>query len=677
VSLSQVAAFLLIGLGSGALIAGVGLGVVLSYRGSGIINLAAGAIAMLAGFCYWALRTGHLGPTFNAPWAVVLTAVFSVVVGIVFELGIIRPLRRKTPLAKLVATLGVLLGAQAAVVLAFGPAARPQPQVLPDTDLSVFGEVIPLNRFLMAGILLVVTAALIALYQWSMFGLGTRAAAENEASAALLGLSPNRLSLLNTVLMSLIMGLVGLLAASVVDVDSSTLPLLVVPALAAAMFGRLISFGATFVAGILIGMAESLLTYFSTQSWFPNTGMVGNPIPGVQELLIFIILVIAMFATGGSIPGRGDVIDRRLPPAPRLIAPRRQLLTWFPLAAFALWALPSGFREGLITSLIAAIMLLSLVVITGYVGQLSVVQVALGGVAGFTISHFANNFGIGFPWGAILGVVFAVIVGVISGIPALRVRGVGLTVVTLAAAVAIENFGFANPTWGGGNGGSNLPPPSLFGFNFGSNATFPGLGGAEPSPLFGWFVLIVLCLVALFVCNLRRSTLGQEMLAVRANERAAAAIGINTGSVKLVGFALSAGIAGISGALLGYSYGVIPANSYTTLFALSLIAFGYIAGITSVPGAIFAAMLYNGGFVAFILLDWWGLQSNWLNFVGGILVIATLVFRPDGLVTPFFYPQRKPAQRQGMLGGRALGDVGAGGGRGEVDEAAREAATTL
>jgi len=674
-SLSQVAAFLLIGLGSGALIAGVGLGVVLSYRGGGLINLSAGAIAMLAGFWYWALRTGYLGPTFPAPWAVLLTAVFSVVAGVVFELGIVRPLRRQTPLAKLVATLGVMLGAQAAVVLAFGPAARPQPPVLPDTDLSVFGEVIPLNRFLMAGILLVVTAVLVALYRWSRFGLGTRAAAENEASATLLGLSPNRLSLLNTVLMSLTMGIVGLLAASVVDVDSSTLPLVVVPALAAAMFGRLTSFVTTFVAGMLIGMAESLLTYFSTMSWFPNTGVVGNPIPGVQELMIFIVLVIAMFATAGGIPGRGDVIDRRLPLAPRPIAPGRQLLTWFPLAAFAMWALPSGFREGLITSLIAAIMLLSIVVITGYVGQLSIVQVALGGVAGFTTAHFANNFGIGFPLGAIVGVAFAVILGIISGLPALRVRGVGLAVVTLAAAVAIENFGFASPTWGGGSGGSNLPPPSLFGFNFGPNATFAGLGGVEPSPLFGWFVLIALCLVALFVCNLRRSALGREMLAVRANERAAAASGISIRNVKLVGFAVAAGIAGISGALLGYSYGAIPADSYSTLAALTLIAFGCIAGITSVPGAISASLLCNGGFFAYVLLYWLGLQGSWLDFVGGVLVIATLVYRPDGLVTAVFYPQRKRAQGPRLQGRRVPAGEGdrVGGG---VDEAAREAAAT-
>ena len=346
-SLSQIAAFLLIGLGSGALIAGVGLGVVLSYRGGGVINLSAGAIAMLAGFCYWVLRTGYFGPTFAAPWAIILTLVFALVVGLVFELGVVRPLRRQTPLAKLVATLGFLLTAQAGVVLAFGQSARPQPSILPKSNLVIFHQTVPLNRFVMAAILLVITAFFVALYRWSKFGLGSRAAAENEASATLLGLSPTRLSLVNTALMSVTMGVVGLIAASVATVDSSTLPLLVVPALAAAMFGRLISFSITFVAGMLIGMAESVLTYFSTQSWFPSNGGAGNPIPGVQELLIFIILVVAMFFRAGRIPGRGDIVDRRLPPAPRPVAPLRQLALWGPLGAFLMWALPFGFREGL------------------------------------------------------------------------------------------------------------------------------------------------------------------------------------------------------------------------------------------------------------------------------------------------------------------------------------------
>jgi branched-chain amino acid transport system permease protein len=633
---SEVIAFLLLGIGSGGLIAGVGMGVVLSYRGAGVINLAVGAIAMLAGYFFWAIQGGEFATIPTVP-AVILTLMFAAVVGVLFDLLVVRPQRTATPLAKLIAALGVLLALQATVILAFGQAARPQQSILPTQNLIIMGAPVAVYNFVIAGVLLVVTVALVVVYRWTRFGLGTRAAAENEAHAMFIGLSPDWLSLVNTVLMSVLMGVVGLLAASITQLDSQTLPLLVVPGLAAAMFGRFTSFGITFVAGILLGMGESLLLYLSTLSWFPNDGGPGIPLPGVQELLIFLVLVVAMFFRAGKIPGRGDVLERRLPSAPRPKAPVRSALIYGVVAAVALPLLPGGFRGALIVSLVSAILLLSLVIITGYLGQVSVVQLALGGAAGFAVSHFATNFGIGFPAAPILGVILATLLGLLCGIPALRVRGVSLAVVTLAAAVAIEDFGFANTTWGGGVTGSAVPPPSLFGFNFGPDASLHGLDGVEPSPVFGWFVLIVLVLVALGVCNLRRSALGQDMLAVRANERAAAAAGINVRYTKLLGFALSAGVAGVGGVLLAYQYGSISPDSYDTVTALALIAFAYISGITTVPGAIWGGLIFIGGISAFALQDWFGIQGEWFTLFGGLLLILTLVQQPGGVATAMFY----------------------------------------
>jgi len=635
----QLLVYALIGLGSGGLIAGVGLGVVLSYRGSGVINLAAGAIAMLAGYCYWALATGAFGISFAEPWAIVLTLAFSVCVGIIFELALVHPLRRQPPLAKLVATLGVLLSAQAAIVLAFGQTAKPQPSILPSGNITMFGSTIPEYDIWIGAIVLVVAVALAAAYRWTRFGIGTRAASENEASATLFGLSPNRYSMANTVGMALVMGMVGLLAASINEPDPTSLILLIVPGLAAAMFGRLTGFVTTFVAGMAIGVAESILLYLSTQSWFPTSN--GGPLPGVDELLVLAILVVATFFRAGKIPSRGDIVERRLPRAPRPVAPLRAAAIFVPIAAVAMWALPFGFREGFITSCIFAISLLSLVVVTGYLGQLSLVQLGLAGVAGFIVSHLATNFGIGFPWAPIIGVLSAALLGLAFGFPALRVRGVQLAVVTLAATVALETFWFSNGSWGAGVTGAHVPSPSIFGFDFGTNASFHGLGGGEPSPLFGWFCLIVLVAVALWVANLRRSTLGQQMLAVRANERAAAASGVNVRNVKLLGFAMAAGIAGVSGALLSYSYGSITASSFSTLTAVALVAFVYITGITSIPGAIMGGIIYSGGLFAYALLDFFGLQGNWLNLVVGFLVVLSLVTQPEGGATFLFYAKKR------------------------------------
>src|SRR5690242_4675332 len=119
--MQQLLLFVLLGLGSGALIAGIALAVVLTYRGSGIINLATGGVAMLAGYAYWALRTGEIGGThFGTAPALLLTLVFTLIVGTLIELVAFRPLRNAAPLAKLVSSLGVLLVAQASMLLAFG-----------------------------------------------------------------------------------------------------------------------------------------------------------------------------------------------------------------------------------------------------------------------------------------------------------------------------------------------------------------------------------------------------------------------------------------------------------------------------------------------------------------------------------------------------------------------------
>ena len=211
--------------------------------------------------------------------------------------------------------------------------------------------------------------------------------------------------------------------------------------------------------------------------------------PGVKELLVFVLIVAAMFLRGASLPTRGEIVEQRLPDVPR---PKHAVKIAIPssvLCAVALVVLPFDFRQALTNSLIGMVMALSLVVITGFVGQISVVQLALAGVAGFTVSHLAVDAGIGFPLAPLAGIAAAVLLGLVTAVSALRVRGVALAVVTIAAAVAVFNFGFINPTWGGGATGSPVPDPHLFGINLGPTASFRGLDGNLPSPVFGWVAL--------------------------------------------------------------------------------------------------------------------------------------------------------------------------------------------
>ncbi len=337
-----------------------------------------------------------------------------------------------------------------------------------------------------------------------------------------------------------------------------------------------------------------------------------------------------MYFRSGALPTRGELVEQRLPEAPRankLLAPAVVMTV---VCAVAMIVLPNDFRQALINTMIGTIMALSLVVVTGFIGQISVVQLALAGAAGFVVSHFATDLGVPFPLSPICGLIAAVLLGELTAISALRVRGVSLVVVTLAAAVAIENFGFQNNTWGGGYSGSPVPDIHVFGLNLSPNSTFHIGDSLPPSPAFGWVVLAICVALCLLVASIRRGTLGQRMLAVRSNERAAAASGVDVRRVKLVAFGVAALIAGIGGTLYGYNLGSVASDRFSTLTALSLIAFAYAGGITVVSGAIFAGLISTEGLLPHVFDKWLGINGNWFLLFGGVILLFTLIRQPAG-----------------------------------------------
>jgi branched-chain amino acid transport system permease protein len=644
-----------LGLGAGALVASIALGVVLVYRGSGVINVAMGAIAMLAAYVFWALRTDYFGFTLSTVPALALTLVCMAAFGVFIELAIFRPLRNTAPLAKLAASLGLLLVLESAMILIFGNSLKSAPAVLPSDTVTVFDRVVPKDRFLLAGIVILVAALLTALYRWTPFGLATRAASENEASAMLSGLSPSRLAIMNTVLACVVAGGLGVLVAPLIALDAQTLALQVVPALAAALLAGFTSFFIACFAGLAIGAVQSLLLYWSTQSWFP-TDTAGTPIHGLPELFVFLVVVLALFLRGASLPGRGELVEKRLPAVPR---PERLLRPSVLTAAVGVTCLivfPYDFRQSLINSLLGVLICLSLVVIVGFVGQISLVQLALAGVAGFTMSHLTTDLGgvwAEFPISLLIGAATATVVGLLIAVSALRVRGVSLAVVTLAAAVALEQFGFLNERWGGQATGSPVTQPEVGGLDLSPNASFRGLDDKIPSPVFGFLVLAAVILLALLVANVRRSSLGQRMLAVRSNERAAAAAGIDVRNTKLAGFGIAAFVAGMAGAFYAYNFGSVSYSRFGALAALALIAFTYFGGITMVSGAIIAGIGATEGLLPHSFDEWLGLSGNWAYLIGGLALIVTLLVHPEGIAGAGY---KRKQQKKRRLAAQAAAD---------------------
>ena len=645
--MENVILFAALGLGAGALVASIALAVVLVYRGSGVINVAMGAIAMTGAYLFWSFRTGYFGFTLSSAPAFVLTLVCMAGLGLLVELTIFRPLRNTAPLAKLAASLGLLLVLQAGAIVVFGDTSKSAPSILPTGTIKLFHRVVPEDRFWLAGIVIVVAAVLAALYRWTPFGLSTRAASENEVSAMLVGLSPSRLAVINTMLACVVAGGLGVLVAPLVTLDAQTLAFQVVPALAAALLAGFTSFFIACFAGLAMGAIQWLLVYWQTQSWYP-TDVGGAPVRGVYELFVFLVIVLALFLRGASLPGRGEVVEKRLPIVPR---PER-LLRPAALASIAgavcLIVFPFDFRQALINSLLGILICLSLVVIIGFVGQISVVQLALAGVAGFTMSHLTTDVGgiwARFPISLLIGASTATIIGLVIAVSALRVRGVSLVVVTLAAAVALEQFGFLNARWGGGPRGSPVTQPEIGGLNLAPDASFRGIDDNLPSPIFGFLVLAATVLLGLLVANVRRSSLGQRMLAVRSNERAAAAAGINVRNTKLVGFGIAAFIAGMAGALYAYNFGSVSYSRFGAVAALGLIAFAYFGGITMVSGAVIAGIGATEGLFPHAFDQWFGLNGTWALLVGGFALIITLLVNPEGIAGTGYKKQQQKKRR--------------------------------
>jgi ABC-type branched-subunit amino acid transport system permease subunit len=217
---------------------------------------------------------------------------------------------------------------------------------------------------------------------------------------------------------------------------------------------------------------------------------------------------------------------------------------------------------------------------------------------------------------------------VLIGLPALRVRGVNLAVVTLAAAAAMDALVFSNVRFSGGLGGRSVGSPHLFGIDLGISE-----GHHYPRVVFGVMLLVIVIFVGYCVARLRTSATGRMLVAVRSNERAAASVGIRVAPAKLYVFALSSFIAGIGGALLAYDQGTVSSASFGVQTSLTLLAIAYVAGIGRIAGAVIAGLMFasDGLFVAF--LDKTLSIGQYQMLVAGIALAITAIKNPDGVAS--------------------------------------------
>ncbi|MCU1454707.1 MAG: hypothetical protein JWN46_2853 [Acidimicrobiales bacterium] len=643
--------FAILGLGAGAIYAAVALGVLLVHRGSGVVNFAYGAMAMSVVYVYAILRSdGNLNvPIVGAPvmhlgaplgfWPATLIALaYAAVLGFLCHLLMSGPLRNATTLARVIATVGIMTYLQATAALRYGTLSTSVPAAIPQAIIEISGARVPRDRIILTAVVIGIALALAALFKLTRVGLAIRGAAENEHAAAYLGWSPVRLSALTWVGGTVLAGVIAILVAPITSLDPTIFTLFVIPALGAALLARFRSFVVCVAAGLGIGMLQSVVTKLSV-----DFGFMRN-LTGLREGVPFIVIVIALVAVGASLPGRGAMAEKRPPPAPSTVATFKIPAIVSALGLVAIIATSGGWRYALMTSMVTALLCLSLVVLTGFVGQISLAQMTFAGMGGFMLSKFAEGMGIPFPIAPLLAALAAAAVGFVVALPALRVRGVHLAIVTLALAQGVEEFVFKNPHFSGGFSGTHVPAPKLFGLDLSVNAKGGGFRIA-----FGVMVLIVLTLVAVAVINLRRSDTGRAMLAVRANERAAAAAGISVVGIKITAFTLSAFIAGLAGTLLAYqqSGGNLSFESFGVFASLALLTSAFIGGITTVSGGIIGGVLASGGLLSFAATKWITGYSRYELIVGGLGLIVVAIRQPIGVAGEIIMnlPKNRRARR--------------------------------
>ena len=632
--MDQHIVFLLFGLANGAIYAALALTLVVTYRSSGVINFSSGTLALLGAYTYAFLRRGEflipipgfpktvdLGTELGFVPAAAISVAICALTGLLIYLLVFRPLRDVPPVGKAVASIGVMLVLSGMFTLRIGVDGVQTQPILPVDSWKIAGVNVTSDRVWFAIIIVAIAAALAAAYRFTRFGLLTRAAANSEKGAYVSGIKPDRIAAANWMISGAVAALAGILISPILPLTPNSFTLLIVPALAAAVVAGFDRILPAVVAGIAIGMVQSDLTYLAgTWTWLPTSGR--------SELVVLLLILFVLVARAKPLPSRGLNLRASLGRAPRPQSIALPTLVSSVIGVAAVFLLSGDWLVALITSLIFAIISLSLVVVTGYAGQVSFAQLTLAGVAGFSLATLTDSWGVPFPLAPLIAATIASIVGVIVGLPALRVRGLPVAIVTLATAVALEAFWFANSDFVGSSG-KDVTGPTLFGLDLRSR-----VGLDYPRVQFGLLVLTVLVLVGVAVAKLRMSRLGSQMLAVRANERSAAGAGVAVVRVKLIAFAIGSFIAGLGGSMLAYFQGNVTFVSFSTFIGLTLFATAYLAGITSISGGVAAGLIGIGGMVPLMLNKVGGLSGEWFAVIAGLGLILTLIGNPEGVVGP-------------------------------------------
>ena len=617
---------LVLGLVSGLTYGVLALGLALIYKSGRFVNFAHGNLGVLV-----AVLFGKLVVDVGVPYWIALPIMlaFGGALGGLIELGIVRRLFDAPRLVLVVATIGVSqlllftslqrgLQADQTTLVAEG-----YPRPFP-FEWKVAGVVLSGGEIGVLVLAPLMALAVAAFFRYTAYGQAIRASAENPDAARLAGISVRRMS-------TLVWIIAGVLAAFTMILLSPQRPVfqigalgpgILVRALGAALIGRMVNLPVIFFSALGIGIIERIVLTNSTNG-------------GIGDVALFIVIMAALAFQGRELAkstrdGQTDVtFGAETTPLPARVAAlpsvrrMRRVTVWGSLAlAVLLPQLPiAGFNtqaKAFLFTLTAgyALVALSMTLLVGWAGQVSLGQFALVGVGAFTSARIGD----GLPLPLLVLVVGCVGAGVaiLVGLPAVRIQGLFLAVSTLAFAVVAKSWIFQEPSLAGTDSTASMPRPSVL-------ARFD-LGEALVERDIYYFALLLVVLGAIAARNIRRSAAGRSFIAVRDNDKAARSDGLSAAGTRLLSFALSGFMASVAGLVFALSRGNFDARDFDPAVSLNMLLIVIIGGLGSIPGAILGALFVYGLPALFDASDLIQLLTS------GVGVLIVLLFIPGGLM---------------------------------------------
>jgi len=595
------------------------LGIVVIYRASRVLNLAHGAMAMVPAYIAYSLS--KVGMPIGV--CLLLAVVFGALLGVSVEWAFVRRLRPQGSTAQTVGTVAVTGLLIALTAKIWGTTPRLAPGVFPDGVIHIgasglrFGDI----GLFITGV--VAAAGLFTFFNTTEVGLAMRGAAQNRRAAALMGIDPDIAASAAWALGGGLAALAGVMLAAVTNLDPYSLSLQVLPAFVAALIGGLESLPGAIWGAVIAGVAFGIVPYFAGT---PIVGRVAQQ-TGSPQLALTVMALIVMMIRGRRIAGAEQSHGGLLTGGrPLSTGGRRSPATFIVLGILVLvwpFIVPFTVLQDSLLAIQLAVVAMSIVVLTGWVGQISLAQASFVGIAALTMGLVVRGWNIGFPISMFIAAGAAAAAAMLLGTVALRVRGLYLAVATLVFAWMGDTFLFRSSWFGASSGSSTMP-----GQHFGVKGGWPYIDLTSEKTLY--FVFAAIAALALFsLANLRDTKTGRAFFAVRGSEMAAASVGIDVVRYKLIAFAIAGVLAGISGSMIMMNQRAVVPDQFLFTISLQFLAIAVVGGLGSLGGAIAAGAVFAGLNELFLRVS---ALSGWLEVVSAGLLAIVLLAYPGGLI---------------------------------------------